>query len=157
MSQRSENLASRFEEANDEFARAIEQSSEAQWQSKCEDLGWSYGVTAHHVAGSTDAIISLAQMIAAGQTLPPITMEQIDQGNAAHAQQFANCTKPETLDLVRRSGASATSSVRALTDDQLDRKGAMPLGEMTVEQALEQILIGHMAGHLQSMKAVAPA
>jgi hypothetical protein len=43
--------------------------------------------------------------------------------------------------------------IRALTDDQLDRKVSMLTGmpEMTIEQVTEMLLIGHPAGHTASI------
>jgi uncharacterized damage-inducible protein DinB len=157
MSQRAEALAKQFEQANNEFATAIEHCPETAWASKCQPEGWPVGVTAHHVAEGTAAISGLVQMAAAGQALPPLTPEQLDQGNAEHAQKFANVTKQECLDLSRRNGESAAAMVRRLSDEQLDRTGTLFGGSMSSQQMIENILIGHVQGHLQSIRGAVPA
>src|SRR5439155_17869530 len=117
MGQRAESLAKQFEQANADFTESVEQCSDAEWKAKCEDLGWSFGVTAHHVAQSTTAIAGLAQTVASGQSIPPFTMDQLNEGNAQRAQQFANCTKQDVLDLLRTRGPTAASMFRGLSDE----------------------------------------
>jgi hypothetical protein len=36
----------------------------------------------------------------------------LDQGNATHAQENANCTREETLELLRRGGQTGARIVR---------------------------------------------
>jgi hypothetical protein len=153
MAERAEALTKKFEQANGEFTRAVEQCSDASWRSQCQAEGWPVAVAAHHVAGGTAAISGLAQMVAAGQPLPPLTMEQVDQGNADHATQYANCTKQESLDLLRRNGESAAGMIRGLSDEQLDRTGTLFGGPMSAQQIIEDVLIGHLTGHLASIRA----
>jgi uncharacterized damage-inducible protein DinB len=157
MSQRAEALAKQFEQANNEFTTAIEHCPETAWASNCQSEGWPVSVTAHHVAEGTAAISGLVQMAAAGQALPPLTPEMLDQGNSEHAQKFANCTKQECLDLSRRNGESAAAMVRGLSDEQLDRTGTLFGGSMSSQQMIENILIGHVQGHLQSIRGAVPA
>ena len=158
MGERAKALAERFEKANDDVIKAVEHSSDADWRANCADLGWSVGVTAHHIAMGHRGIGGLVQALANGRA-PGLTPEQIDQGNAEHARQFANCTKQETLDLLRANGKSAADGVRGLSDEQLNRKAAVLAGapELTVEQVVENVLIGHPQGHLQNMRAAQPS
>lgn len=153
MGERAQALANRFEEANREIISTLDRCSDAQWRTKCAGETWSVGVVAHHVAESHAAIARIIQTIAAGQPLPNVTTEMIDQRNAQHAQQHADCTKQETLDLLRRNGASAAATVRGLTDEQLGRSGTLRAGPMSAEQVVEGILIGHVRGHVTSIRA----
>lgn len=156
MSDRARALADRFEQVNNEVIRAVESFSDAQWRATCTGETWSVGVTAHHLAGAHQAIAGVAQAIGTGQELPLITMEMIDQGNAQHAKDFANCTKQETLDLLRSGGAAAAGMVRGLSDEQLDRSAPLMGGPlMTAEQVIENILIGHTQQHFNSIQAAA--
>ena len=96
--------------------------------------------------------------IAAWQPLPQRTPEMIDQANAQHAKEYANCTKEETLDLLRKNGATAASIVRGLSDGDLQRSGTLSGGrQMTGEQVIENILIGHPKSHLASIQAAISA
>jgi hypothetical protein len=153
VAQRSEEFAKRFEQVNSEFTRAVESSSDGQWRAVCKDEGRAVGVTAHHVAVSHVGISGLVGAIAAGAAMPPLTMDNINEGNAAHAAEHANCRKEETAKLLRENGVAAAQMVRGLSDDQLDKAGSFVGQEMTAGQAIENVLIGHVSGHLASLKA----
>ena len=156
MGERAEALARRFEQANNDVIAAVEGLSDGQWKALNKDAGWSVGVTAHHVAVSHPALIGLIQAIGSGQPLPPLTADMRDHGNAQHAQQFADCTKQETLGMLRANGAAAAAAVRGLSDEQLDRTGSMPAfgdAPISAQQVIERILIGHPGMHLASIQA----
>ena len=153
MGERAQALANRFEEANREIVSAVEKCSDAEWRTKCAGETWSVGVVTHHVAESHAGIERIIQTIAAGQSLPGVTTEMIDQRNAQHAEQHATCAKQETLDLLRKNGASAAATVRGLTDEQLQRSGTLRAGPMRAEQVIEGILIGHVKGHTASIRS----
>lgn len=153
MSTRAQALATRFEEANSEVIRAVETCSDAQWGTKTHGEGWTVGVVAHHVAQGHPEVAGLAEMVATGKPLPPVTWEMIHQGNAAHANEHAHCTKAETLTLLRGNGAAAARMVRSLTDEQLARSASLMGNTMTAEQVIEGILIHHPQDHLKSIKA----
>src|SRR5512144_2792067 len=157
MGARAQELARRLDEANAELARAIEACSDATWQSKCPEEGWPVGVTAHHVAVSHPQVAGLVQLIANGQQLPPFTMDMLNRGNAEHAATAAGCTREDTLRLLRDNGPAASRVISALSDEQLDRTGQIPMGLMSAEQLIEGAMIGHAIGHLASMSAAAPA
>jgi len=55
---------------------------------------------AHHVAAGHYGILDWAKMIVAGEALPELTMDDIDQMNAKHAKEHVNCTKSD-FDLVK--------------------------------------------------------
>ena len=87
--------------------------------------------------------------------MPPFTMAMLDEGNAQHAREHANCTRAETLALHRSSAAAASAIVRGLPDAHLDHSGTLLTGmpPMTVQQIVESILIGHVNEHLGSIRA----
>ena len=151
MSKQAETLASQFEQVNSDLISTIESMSDAQWKAICSGEQWPVGVTAHHIAGGYQPISGLVQMLAAGQTAP-ITPEQIDQGNAQHAQSAANCTKSETIELLRQNGQMAAAIVRGLSDAQLAQAGSVFGNSMTAEQGVQNILIGHAQQHGASIR-----
>jgi uncharacterized damage-inducible protein DinB len=153
MSERAKSLADRFDQANGDLVRMIERMSEPQWKAICAGEKWSVGVTAHHVAGAHETIAGVVQLIATGQPLPNITMEMIDHGNAQHAEQFKNVTREETLALLRGNGAKASAVVRGLSDAQLDRTGKLFGRDMSAQQFVENVLLGHVASHEASIRA----
>lgn len=58
----------------------------------------------------------MVQAIANEQPLPGLTMDQINEGNAQHAPDFASVGKRETLDLLR-SCEQAAAALRKLSDE----------------------------------------
>ena len=152
---RAEDLVKRFEQTNQDLIKTVEGCSDAQWRAQCAGEKWPVGVAAHHVAGGHEQIAGLALAIATGQPLPPITEEMMNQGNADHAKQFANCSKAETLDLLRSGGAKAASIIRGLSDAQLDRTGDFPAAgpDPVSAQWAAEITITHAQEHLTSIRA----
>src|SRR5215470_5373829 len=147
MSERAHNLAQQLEHANRDLIHTVEALSEAQWRAKTPGDGRSVGVVAHHVATSHKSVAGLVGAIAHGKAVPTITMEMIHDGNAKHADQFANCTKAETLALLRQNGAAAVAMVRGLNETELERTVNFPMGTLTAAQVVEKVLIGHANDH----------
>jgi hypothetical protein len=156
VSQRAADLASKLESANAAVIDAVESSSEEDWKRLTPSEGWSVGVTARHIAISHLPIMGLVELVATGGDLPPLTMDMFHAGNAQHAQEHANCTREEVLEILRRDGPAAAAKLRGLTDEQLDRSATMAFAggaEMSAQQVVEGILIGHPVSHLESIKA----
>jgi hypothetical protein len=103
MGQRTKELVERFTAFNNDFIAFVDNCSDEDWRKVCSDEGWTVGVVAHHVAAGHYSSLDLVKMIVAGETLPPLTMETIDQMNAQHAKEHANCTTEEVLGLLRKT------------------------------------------------------
>jgi len=149
-------LARGFEQANGELISLLEHCSDEQWRASCQAEGWTVSVTAHHVAGGHEAISNFVQILANGQPLPPITGEMLDRMNAEHAEQYADCGRAETVELLRRNGEAAAETVRRLSDEHLDRSAPMALmggAPVSARQMVENILIGHVREHTTSIRA----
>src|SRR5262245_39258597 len=93
MGARSEALATKFEAKANELTRAIERMSDADWKKVTTAEKWPVGVTAHHVAGAHEPIAGIVKTVSSGQAMPNFTMAMLDEMNAKHAKDFANCTK----------------------------------------------------------------
>jgi hypothetical protein len=154
MSTRADALAAKVEQVNKDLLAAVESSTDEQWKSKCADGEWTQGFAGYHASQSIGFISGMIQGIAAGEPFQPTTMAVIDQGNAQQCSEHAGCTKQETVEAIRASSPGAVAMVRALTDEQLDRKATLLEGmpPMTVEQITEMLLIGHAAGHTASIR-----
>lgn len=154
MGARAEELASKFDQACREFNTVVEGLSDAEWKTVTGGEKWSVGVVAHHVAGGHAGISGIVHAIGKGQALPGLTMEMIHENNAKHAKEHANTTKAETLTLLRENAAKAASTVRGLSDTELDRSATLLGGRtMTAAQAIEGILINHVREHLGNIRA----
>jgi hypothetical protein len=154
MGARAETLAKTFESQAAELTSTVEKLSDADWRKVTTAEKWPVGVTAHHVAGSHEPIASIVKAIASGQALPPFTMAMLDEMNAKHAKDFAGCTKEETLALHKKGVAAAAAVVRGLSDAELDKSGTVLTGmpAMSAQQAIEGILVHHIADHLGSIR-----
>ena len=158
MGARAEQLVGKFDQSCKEFTAVVEKLSDAEWKKETAGEKWSVGVVAHHVAGGCAAIAGLVQVVAKGQPLPGLTMEQIHENNAKHAKEFAGVTKAETLTLFKANAANASSMVRGLSDAELDRSATLLAGRsMTAAQVVEGILINHVNEHLGSIRTTVGA
>jgi uncharacterized protein (TIGR03083 family) len=158
MGKRGQTLADQFEKANREMIDTLERCSDAQWKTKTAGEKWSVGVVAHHVAQAHAAIAGLVEKVATGQPMPPLTADMLNQMNAEHAKQHANCTKDETVSLLRKNAATAASTVRGLPDEQFDRTASLLGGPpMTAQQVVERVLIGHLQEHHGNIRAAVGA
>jgi hypothetical protein len=155
MNERSEELAARFEAAVEEFAAVIEGLSEEQWRTFCPNEERTVAVLARHVAFAIPFEMRVFREIANGGTPATITRDDLATMNAEHADAWADCDRDETLADLRRFAAAAAADVRAFTGEQLARSGKYVADipePWTVEQWIERILIGHVTGHLASIR-----
>lgn len=151
-------LASRFEQASNDLASKIQGLSDDDWQAKTPEEGWTVAATAHHAAGSSAPTSMMVQAAATGSPMPTITVDGLNEMNAEHARQYANVSREETLTLLHETTGPAADVVRELSDEQLNLKALLPFGmEMTAEQIIENVLIGHITGHGASINAAMPA
>ena len=58
------------------------------------------------------------------------------------------------MQALREGGSAAASAVRGLSDEQLDKTSSVIAGapDMSLEQVIENVLIGSAAGHGASIK-----
>ena len=154
MGAKGEALAKQFEAKAQEATAVLEKLSDADWKKVTSAEKWSVGVTAHHVAGSHEPIAGIVQAVASGQSMGNFTMDMLNDMNAKHAVEHANCTKSETLALHKKGVAAAAAVVRGLSDDQLAKSGTVLTGTppMSTEQIVTNILINHIDDHFGSIK-----
>lgn len=155
MGARGENLAKQFEAKAAEATAVIEKISDGDWKKVTSAEKWPVGVTAHHFAGSHEYIAGLIKSVASGQVGAPIKMDDINAGNAKHAQEQANCTKAETLALHKKGAAAAAAIVRGINDADFDKSATPVVGmpAMSAEQLTSGLLVGHITEHLGSIRA----
>ena len=150
MSDRAHALAAAFERANERSSPRIEGCSDAQLRAICEGETWPAVVTAHHIALAHQPVAGLALSIANGQPLPPLSFEELDQAERRARQGVRERLSRGDGRILRREGSAAAASVRALTDEQLNRSTAIPfLGGAVWSTAdmIENALIGHAKDH----------
>ena len=136
MGAKGEALAKQLEAKAKDAVATLEKLSDADWKKVSEAEKWTVGVTAHHIAGAYEAVAGIITGIVAGHAPGNFTMGMLDQMNAQHAKEHANCTKAETAALLKKGAATAAAVVRGLSDDQLAKSGIVftDAPPMTAEQ-----------------------
>jgi hypothetical protein len=154
MGVKGEALAKQFEAKAQEATGVLEKLSDADWKKVTAAEKWSVAVTAHHVAGSHEPIANILKTVASGQSMPNFTMDMLNDMNAQHAKEFADCTKADTIALHKKGAAAAAAVVRELSDDQLAKSGTVLAGmpAMSAEQIVTGILINHIDDHFGSIR-----
>ncbi len=154
MGAKSEALAKRFEVKARGAMATLEQLSEVDWEKVTAAEQWSVGVTAHHLAGALEPVSDMITAVAAGQSLSGFGLDMLDEMNAQHARDYADCTKAETIELHRKGTAVAAATIRGLSDDQLANSGTVLAGAppMTAEQLITSGLLNHIDEHFGSIR-----
>ena len=153
-----EELARRFEEANQATITAVEALDDAALRSQCEAEQCTAAALAAHVGESHPFIADWIRGAVAGEPLPPITMADIDRLNAERFVANAACSKETALAQLQTNGATAAATLRTLRDEDLERTVPFTLfggSEVSVRTLIERILIGNVETHLPSLRAAA--
>ena len=156
MGGRAEALAERIAEGHRELIACVEGLSEMGWHTHCPNEGRSVGLLVHHVATMLPGELDMIRAVAAGQPIVGVTPEMLDQMNAAHAVEHADCTQEETLELLRRNSALVVDGIRELSDAELDQAAPVSLhwdAPLTAQYLIEDHPLSHAYSHLASIRA----
>ncbi len=147
-------LATEFEAINAEVIAAVSECSDEQWRQATTDDGRTVGVIAHHVGETNGAFAGIIERLAAGESYTPnVSMDEVHESNAKHARENATIGKLETLDVLRTNGEAILRALASIDDGTLDRvAGTFGGHEMTVNQVMEWVVIGHAAEHLGTIR-----
>ena len=159
-SARAEALARRLELGIDALITFASTLSERQWQTPVPKDGRKIGVVVHHVASVFPIEIQLAQVLAKGQAIAVVTWDDVHAMNAKHAQDNANVTKQEAIDLLRQNSVAAAAAIRALSDEELANAATNSLyadAPLTCQHMLEDHAVRHCYHHLAKIQAAVKA
>jgi hypothetical protein len=93
----------------------------------------------------------MIQAVANGVPLPAPVADP-DGFVARQAQEHADCSRAEVLELLRQNGSQVAAMLRSLNDEQLQRTARSPRGRLlTIDDAVERGLVGHLRGHFQAI------
>jgi PhnB protein len=151
---RSETLARQFEAKAQAAVATMQGLGDADWKKATQAEKWPVGVTAHHMAGVLEAISGMIDTVASGRPFQSFTPELIDEMNANHAREHANCTRAETIELFRKGAGVAAATIRRLSDEQLSKSAKVmsTMPPMTVEQLIAGGLLAHIDEHFGSIR-----
>ena len=153
---RAERLAARIEEGAAGLAAFAETLGDAEWRLPVSTSDKrSVGTIVHHVASMYPIEVELGLAIASGKPGTDVTWEVVAHINAHHAQEHAQPTKSESLELLRRNSRAAADAVRTLSDEQLDHATSFGLSygaPMTVQFVIEDHALRHSWHHLARIR-----
>jgi hypothetical protein len=156
VSRQAEALAARLEAGAAALAAFAATLTDAEWRTSVPHDGRTVGVVVHHVASVYPVEIELAQVLAGGQPVTGVTMDDIHTLNARHAAEHAAATKAAALELLRANSAAAAAAIRALTDEQLTNAAPVSLyadAPLTCQFFLEDHAVRHSYHHLARVKS----
>jgi len=151
---KSEALARQFESKLQEAIATLRALGNADWTKVTEAEKWSVGVTAHHYASILEPVSELVRALANGHSPDRFTRATLDEMNAQHTRDHANCTKADTIALLEKGAASTAAVLRGLSDDQLGRRGTVltDMPPISVEQLIATVLLKHADQHFGSIR-----
>jgi hypothetical protein len=109
----------------------------------------------NHVALVYPIEVDLARAIAGGKAVTDVTWQVVAELNAGHAREHAQVTKPEALELLRKNSRQAAETVRAFSDEELDRAAPFSLSfgaRVTAQFVVEDHAVRHSWHHLARIR-----
>ena len=148
-------LAQDLNASASEFADLIRGLNDEQWNRTTDAEGWSVGTVAHHVAQSLEVTFGMTDLMLSN-SVPPVTFDDINAANAAHAEEHAHPDQAETVAMLEKAAPAIAEGMAALDDASLDHAATIPaFGDepMTVRAWIENVVIGHIGMHKPSIEA----
>ena len=69
------------------------------------------------------------------------------------AEEQADCTRAEALDLLHRNSGYVAGRLRGLSDEHLGRTAISPrVRTVTIDDAVEHGLVAHLHGHFEALR-----
>jgi len=156
MSRRAELLAARIEEGAAGLAAFVQGLSDAEWGTAASPTDRrTVGQIVNHVALVYPIEVDLARAIASGNAVTDVTWQVVAELNAGHAREHAKVTKAEALELLRKNSRQAAETVRALSDEELDRAAPFSLSfgaPVTAQFVVEDHAVRHSWHHLARIR-----
>lgn len=149
-------LADRIEEGAALLAAFAEGLSAEDWSAPVSATDRrSVGMIVHHVASMYPIEIEVARAVASGKAVTDVTWEVVAAVNAKHAHEHAHETKTTALELLRKNSREAANTVRAFTEEELDRATPFSLSfgaPVTAQFVIEDHALRHSWHHLARIR-----
>lgn len=152
---RAEQLATRIQQGADNLIAAVNDLSDAEWETACDGENRTVGVLVHHVGTMYPLEADVVRALVANGGMPGLSWDAVDHINHEHATANAGIDRAAAIDLIRQNVKTAVDAVRELTDEQLDQVATTGLhwqAPLTVQFFVEQHPVAHPYIHLESIK-----
>jgi uncharacterized damage-inducible protein DinB len=155
MGEKARELARQLEKFNGDLIDFVEKCTAEDWGKVCSWEQWSVGVTARHIGAVHYDALQMVRRVIDGESFPEMDKQQVTEAANQHAREHADCTKPEVLEILRRSGREMVQFVDGLDDSELDRTGYLPAidGDITAGRFIENVVLKSGARHFENMKS----
>ncbi len=156
MSARATDLANQTDDAINQVIAFVERVPDDRWTAFCGPEQCTVAALASHIASSASGVLNfLVKPVSQGEPPLPITPEQFHAGNAENARENANRARVDVVADLRTNGAEASSYLRGLSDEELQRSAVLFFRPepVTTDFIIEHVLVNHSLGHLESMRA----
>jgi hypothetical protein len=153
---RAEALARRVEEGHARIVSFIENCSREDWGTIVPGEERTVGVLLHHVASVLPVELDLVKALAVGKAIEGVTAVEVNQMNAAHAQDNSGVTRAQTMALLKQNSAMVVQAIQALSDEELDRAAPVSLhwgAPVTTQYFIEDHPLSHSYHHLTNIQA----
>jgi hypothetical protein len=147
---RAQELAAAFVEAIKPVIKTVEALTDEQWRLKTAAEGWPACAVAHHIAARS-GIGTLDGILSGNPTLVYEDLNDMDARNTRDAREFADCTREETLDLLRHTSSSVGQVIAGLTDDQLKARSEALARVVSADQWIAIMMLNHVRAHHDSI------
>jgi len=154
MNEKAKALAQRLQAFSDEIIAFAQTLSGKDWAKTTVWEQWPVGAAVRHLVAGHFAITGNADMIARGEPLPPLTMDQINEMSEMDVRAHLDCSKTEALEQIRKNSAELIAFVSKLSQEELERKGDMPAlgGSTTTGQFIDLVVLQSGRRHLDSIR-----
>lgn len=153
---RAELLAARIEEGAAGLAAFADGLSEAEWGTPTSQTDHrTVGQIVNHVALVYPIEVDLARAIAGGNAVTDVTWQVVAELNAGHAREHVKVMKADAVELLRRNSRQAAETVRAFSDEELDRAAPFSLSfgaPVTAQFVVEDHALRHSWHHLARIR-----
>lgn len=155
---RAQQLSEEFGRIIADFAALVESVPDELWTASLANDERTLNVVAYHVGSAVEFELRILQRGADGLN-SEISWDDIDAANAADTAAHLDVTHSEALRVLRENSTAARTVIAGLSDEQLARIVNVPFlgGEVTVQQIVEWLLIGHPGMHAPDIRAAISA
>ena len=124
MSERSHDVASKFEQINAEVVQFAARCSEREWRTHVPDEDRSVAYLCSHIALGYVAETQALKAMVSGEPTPNWSREDLNQRNARRWEADPYPDQAETVARLRDAARTTAEAIRALTEEQLQLPGS---------------------------------
>lgn len=144
-------LADDYDGIMAQVIEVAESCSDSDWTVACPNEGRTVGVVFDHIAAGNPQVVRWIDEFLAGRPVP-LTADELNARNAAHAQRAANRPRAQTVQDLKDGSKSTSHAIRSLTDSQLRQAQEFAWAGRQEVAWVASAAFRHPRGHLKSIR-----